>query len=104
MRKHRELPSPRSSHPLTHKTRVSSMRSDCFLPHPPRVLEKALEGIAPQPPTPLSVPVGLPGDLIRRRPDVLEAEAVLHVATAETGVAVASFYPGVSLSGQCGSE
>ena len=75
-----------------------------LLAQPPRVLGKELEGTAPQPPTPLSVPVGLPGDLIRRRPDVREAEAVLHVATAETGVAVASFYPDVSLSGQFGTE
>jgi NodT family efflux transporter outer membrane factor (OMF) lipoprotein len=75
-----------------------------LLAQPPRVLEKELEGTAPQPPTPLSVPVGLPGDLICRRPDVREAEAVLHVATAETGVAVASFYPDVSLSGHFGTE
>jgi len=34
-----------------------------LLAQPPRVLEKELEGTAPQPPTPLSVPVGLPGDL-----------------------------------------
>ncbi|HEX8891958.1 MAG TPA: efflux transporter outer membrane subunit [Terriglobales bacterium] len=75
-----------------------------LLAQPPRVLEKELEGTAPQPPTPLSVPVGLPGDLIRRRPDVREAEAVLHAATAETGVAVANFYPDVSLSGHFGAE
>jgi len=35
---------------------------------------------------------------------VREAEAVLHAATAETGVAVASFYPDVSLSGHFGTE
>ncbi|OYY00245.1 MAG: hypothetical protein B7Y73_10300 [Acidocella sp. 35-58-6] len=45
------------------------------------------------------VPVGLPSDLLRRRPDVREAEAALHEATAETGVAVASFFPDISLSG-----
>jgi NodT family efflux transporter outer membrane factor (OMF) lipoprotein len=43
--------------------------------------------------------VGLPSDLLRRRPDVREAEAALHEATAETGVAVASFFPDISLSG-----
>jgi NodT family efflux transporter outer membrane factor (OMF) lipoprotein len=75
-----------------------------LLARPPRVLEKELEAAAPQPPTPLSVPVGLPGDLIRRRPDVRQAEAVLHAATAETGAAVASFYPDVSLSGRFGTE
>jgi outer membrane protein TolC len=48
---------------------------------------------------PPSVPIGLPGDLLRRRPDVREAEQDLHEATAETGVAVASFFPDISLSG-----
>jgi NodT family efflux transporter outer membrane factor (OMF) lipoprotein len=48
---------------------------------------------------PPTVPVGLPSDLLRRRPDVREAEEALHEATAETGVAVASFFPDVSLSG-----
>ncbi len=37
--------------------------------------------------------------MVRRRPDVREAEARLHEATARTGVAVASFYPDVSLTG-----
>jgi NodT family efflux transporter outer membrane factor (OMF) lipoprotein len=49
--------------------------------------------------TPPEVPIGLPSDLLRRRPDIREAEADLHEATAETGVAVASFFPDVSLSG-----
>ncbi len=45
------------------------------------------------------MPIGLPGDLVRRRPDVREAEARLHAATAQTGVAVADFYPDVTLTG-----
>ena len=48
---------------------------------------------------PRTVPVGLPGTLVRRRPDVREAEARLHAATAQTRVAVASFYPDVTLTG-----
>jgi NodT family efflux transporter outer membrane factor (OMF) lipoprotein len=51
------------------------------------------------PPVPPSVPIGLPAELLRRRPDIREAEATLHEATAEVGVAVASFFPDVSLSG-----
>ena len=59
------------------------------------------ELIAPQavPPVPPSVPIGLPAELLRRRPDIREAEATLHEATAEVGVAVASFFPDISLSG-----
>ena len=53
---------------------------------------------ASQPGAPAIVPVGLPRTLVRR-PDVREAEARLHEATAQTGVAVASFYPDISLTG-----
>jgi NodT family efflux transporter outer membrane factor (OMF) lipoprotein len=56
------------------------------------------------PRVPRKVPVGLPGTLVRRRPDVREAEARLHEATAQTGVAVASFYPDVTLNGAVGVE
>ncbi len=75
-----------------------------LLAEPPRALAGELDRAAPQPPTPPAVPVGLPGDLIRRRPDVRQAEAALHVATAETGVAVASFYPDISLTGDVGTQ
>jgi outer membrane protein TolC len=53
---------------------------------------------------PRKIPVGLPGSLVRRLPDVREAEARLHEATAQTGVAVASFYPDVTLNGAVGVE
>jgi NodT family efflux transporter outer membrane factor (OMF) lipoprotein len=45
------------------------------------------------------VPIGLPSELLRRRPDIVEAEANLHVATANIGVAVANFFPTVDLLG-----
>ncbi len=70
-----------------------------LLAETPEALSGELTTPAAVPLTPPSVPIGLPADLLRRRPDVREAEDSLHEATAETGVAVASFFPDLSLSG-----
>jgi multidrug efflux system outer membrane protein len=51
---------------------------------------------------PLSVPPGLPGELLRRRADVAEAEENLRAASASIGVAEASFYPTFTLTGAAG--
>ncbi|HEY1425078.1 MAG TPA: efflux transporter outer membrane subunit [Caulobacteraceae bacterium] len=48
--------------------------------------------------SPPEVPVSLPSALVRRRPDILAAEANLHVATAQIGVATAALYPDIKLS------
>jgi NodT family efflux transporter outer membrane factor (OMF) lipoprotein len=70
----------------------------------PRALEVELQRSRILPRVPRRVPVGLPGTLVRRRPDVREADARIHEATAQTGVAVASFYPDVTLNGAVGVE
>jgi NodT family efflux transporter outer membrane factor (OMF) lipoprotein len=44
------------------------------------------------------VPLGIASELARRRPDIRAAEAQLHAATADIGVAVADFYPSVKLN------
>ncbi len=46
---------------------------------------------------PGTVPVALPSALVRQRPDILEAEARLHAATAAIGVATANLYPDITL-------
>jgi multidrug efflux system outer membrane protein len=54
------------------------------------------------PQLPETVPVGIPSTLARRRPDIRNAEAALHAATAQIGVTVAALFPRVSLSGTLG--
>jgi NodT family efflux transporter outer membrane factor (OMF) lipoprotein len=56
------------------------------------------------PPVPPRVPLGIPSELARRRPDIRAAEAQLHAATADIGVAVAAFYPSVQLNGTVGFD
>ena len=75
-----------------------------LLGQPPNALQAELATPRPIPPVPPRVPVGLPSELARRRPDVRQAEAQLHATTADIGVAVAAFYPSVTLSGSLGLQ
>ena len=68
----------------------------------PAFLAKDLERPGPIPPTPPKVPVGLPSELLRRRPDIRRAEAQIHAATARIGVAVADLFPKFNLAGSLG--
>ena len=49
------------------------------------------------------IPVGLPSDLLERRPDILQAEALLRSENADVGAARAAFFPRISLTGSLGS-
>jgi multidrug efflux system outer membrane protein len=53
---------------------------------------------------PQSVPAGLPSELLERRPDVRQAEQIMVAANAQIGVAKASFFPSLSLTGLGGLE
>ena len=70
----------------------------------PGALTAKLAEAKPVPPVPPAVPVGLPSELARRRPDIREAEARLHAATADIGQAEADFFPKVTLSGSIGVQ
>lgn len=70
-----------------------------LLARPPADLLKQLSPSGNLPSVPTEVPVGLPSDLLRNRPDIRESEAQLHAATAQIGVAVADFFPAFSLTG-----
>ena len=65
----------------------------------PGDLVERLTPLAPLPSIPAQIPAGLPSDLLRRRPDIRQAEAQLHSATAQIGVAVAQLFPQFSLTG-----
>lgn len=53
---------------------------------------------------PRELPLSLPSSLVRRRPDIRAAEALLHAASARIGVATANLYPQITLTGSLGSE
>jgi NodT family efflux transporter outer membrane factor (OMF) lipoprotein len=61
--------------------------------------EFTLEGLE----LPAQLPVSLPSELVRQRPDILAAEALLHQASAQVGVATANLYPRFTLTGSYGS-
>jgi NodT family efflux transporter outer membrane factor (OMF) lipoprotein len=52
---------------------------------------------------PIDLPVSLPATLVSQRPDVMQAEANLHAASAQIGIAVANRLPDITLSGNAGS-
>ncbi|MEO6986641.1 MAG: efflux transporter outer membrane subunit [Paralcaligenes sp.] len=53
---------------------------------------------------PSDLPLILPSELVRRRPDIRAAESLLHAANAEYGVAVAKLYPQLNISASLGSQ
>jgi outer membrane protein, multidrug efflux system len=55
-------------------------------------------------PTPPDIPIGLPSDLLERRPDIAEADRNVAAATAQIGVAKAAYFPQLSLTGLVGYE
>jgi NodT family efflux transporter outer membrane factor (OMF) lipoprotein len=70
----------------------------------PGALTEELSQARPIPAKPPRVPVGLPSDLLRRRPDVRRAERQLAAATARIGVETAELFPRFSLTGNLGLQ
>ncbi|WP_417445941.1 efflux transporter outer membrane subunit [Kangiella sp.] len=53
---------------------------------------------------PESLPLIVPSELVRQRPDIQAAESLMQAANAEYGVAIANMYPSINLNGQIGSQ
>ncbi len=70
----------------------------------PDVLRSELETPLELQPLPPTLPAGVPSDLLRRRPDIRQAERELAAATAEIGVATAQLFPQFSLTGSAGLD
>jgi NodT family efflux transporter outer membrane factor (OMF) lipoprotein len=70
----------------------------------PGKVHKELEKPASIPAPPVDVAVGVPADMLRRRPDVRRAERELAAQTARVGVATAELYPKFTLTGSIGIE
>ncbi len=104
---------------LTQKTQVA--QNEALLPGLEKQLDQArhrlavLAGRTPDDPLvpdftldqltlPGELPLSLPAKLVRQRPDVQAAEALLHQSSAQLGVATANLYPQLNLTGTIGSE
>jgi len=70
----------------------------------PETLVNELILPVPLPPIPQGIGVGLRSDLLRRRPDIRQSERSLAAAVADVGVAVASFFPSITLLGDGGFQ
>jgi NodT family efflux transporter outer membrane factor (OMF) lipoprotein len=90
--------------PLEAQAEVSRNAIAVLLGQYPEDLAKELAKPGPIPALPRRIPIGGPVDLLRRRPDIAEAERRVAGATAHIGVAVAQLFPDVFLTGAAGGQ
>ncbi len=97
------LESTRASIPtLEASLRKSANAIAVLLGEKPGAIDSELAEVKPVPVIPLEVAVGMPADLVRRRPDIRSAERQVAAQTARVGVAQADLYPSFKLSGNLG--
>jgi multidrug efflux system outer membrane protein len=75
-----------------------------LLAQEPDALADELHTDKPIPTTPPEIPIGLPSDLLKRRPDIRVAERQLAAATANIGAVTAQLFPSFSLTGSLGLQ
>jgi len=99
------LESTRSEIPSLHTNLEEAMnRIAVLLGEQPGNVHKELTPTKPISDVPQTVAVGIPADILRRRPDIRQAERELAAQTARIGVATAELYPSFSLTGSIGVE
>jgi NodT family efflux transporter outer membrane factor (OMF) lipoprotein len=89
--------------PLQAEKRLALYRLATLTGQPPANFPRALEDCAAEPRLRQPIPVGDGSALLRRRPDIREAERQLAAATARIGVATADLYPKISFGLSGGS-
>ena len=100
-----QMDSTRSDIPkLTTQSLQARHRLEVLLARQPGSLQRELDGAQQTPFVPPKVPVGLPSELLRRRPDIRQAERLVAGAVARIGAATADLFPKVSLTGMFGLE
>lgn len=96
----RESQSP----PLHSGLRIVSYRLSVLLGEDPGSLLRELGQLTAIPTPPAEIPVGLPSELLRRRPDIRQAERNLAASSARIGVATADLFPRFSITGSFGLQ
>jgi NodT family efflux transporter outer membrane factor (OMF) lipoprotein len=100
-----QLDSTRALVPSLEAAQIQTIhRLGVLLGEEPGTLLEELTQVKPLPTVPPSVPVGLPGDLLKRRPDIREAESRVAAETARVGVARADLFPKILLTGAAGRQ
>jgi NodT family efflux transporter outer membrane factor (OMF) lipoprotein len=84
--------------------RISNNRLCILLGIPPRDLSSRIGRTAIVPMPRAELAVGVPADLLRRRPDIRRAERELAAQSERIGIAIADFYPQLSITGNVGLD
>ena len=90
--------------PLQTTVKQTLHRLSVLVGEPPTAFTSSLSQDYPIPQADLTSDIGLPSELLRRRPDIRQAERELEAATARVGVATTDLFPRLTLTGRLGTQ